>query len=362
MAALASVGYETAMAFGSKVSRLLSLGLLLFPCVWAGSADAHIDLNEPPMRDGNQKAGPCEGTERGTPTQFEAGSTITLSWTETIDHSGYYLISFDPDGDDFDGDGDGQMDYPASVSGGDEPSGNGDLVLLQIDDEGGNEFSAEVTLPDVACDDCTLQLIQNMGERTPLGNNPTAHLYFRCVDVVLVGGSGGGEGGSGGSATGGGGSGGMATGGMPAGGGAPGGVGNDPPLGGSGGDPMVPEPEGPPPSGQAGTGMVPGQPILPVTPLPPAGGGQPPVGAGGAGQPMTPPAPGPSTTSPAPGATPTMASVAPSASASGSATGSDGGGGDEGGCSVSPRAKDVDSSWLLLFAVAGLALGRRKSL
>src|SRR5690606_18874851 len=90
------------------------------------------------------------------------------------------------------------------VSGGDQPSGNGDLVLARIEDEPGtSDYSAEVTLPNLACDNCTLQLIQNMGERTPTMMAPTAHLYFRCADLVLTGGSFDGMGGMGGMGAGG---------------------------------------------------------------------------------------------------------------------------------------------------------------
>jgi hypothetical protein len=327
----------------------------------ASTASAHIDMSEPPMRGGNQKTSPCEGSERGEPTTFEAGSTITLSWTETVDHGGYYLISFDPDGDDFDGDGDGTADFPASVSGNDEPNGTGALVLKEIPDEGGMAFTTEVTLPNMACDACTLQLIQNMGERTPTEMNPTAHLYFRCADLVLTGGGGTGGAGSGG-ANGLGGFGGTVVlggaGGALAGTGGVLGVAGE---GGVGGAMLVPPAnDGGMPSSvpmPAGT-PAPAASPAPVT-TPPgmpnnaAGSGGQPAAAGGMSGLTAPPGPTPQS-SPSPAATP---------SPTGSATSDDGAddSAEEGGCfgSVSPQSSRYDATWSLLI-VAALALGNRR--
>jgi MYXO-CTERM domain-containing protein len=343
-------------------SRALHRWFLALSTLWVlhcftALASAHVDLDEPPMRGGDQKTGPCEGGQRGTPMEFEAGSTITVTWSETIDHPGYFLISFDPDGDDFDGDGDGEMDYPASVNGDDEPSGNGDLVLLEVEDTGGADFSAEVTLPNMACDNCTLQLIQNMGERTPMANNPTAHLYFRCADITLVGGDGGGEGGSGGE---------TASGGSPAGGaGGSLDMGGSPSDGGSGGDGMIgmggmpgPEPDVTvPPAGNAGSGMLP--PSNPITPVPTMSMSAPEPGPPTPGDvaPVSTPA---VTTTPMATATVT-GSTAPQPSTTTEST-TDDGGGEDSGCSVSPRPRrSAQGVWAMLgLAVVGLALGRRR--
>lgn len=318
------------------------LGFVSISAALTSQAHAHIDVTSVEPRGGNnsdQKTGPCPDLPRGEPVEFEAGSTMTLEWTETIDHDGNFVISFDPDGDDFDGDGDGNDDFPASFGGDDEASGNGDLVLIEIPDEGGSEHSAEVTLPSMACDNCTLQLIQNMGERTPTAGNPVAHLYFRCIDVVLVGGDGGNTGGSGGMAggsTGGAGLGGALLGGF---GGMMMGIAGQPDPGpvGAGGTPLV-APGGMPGAPPADTPPTPEpMPTTPATvaPMSPEPGQNPPAVPPAQADPAQ-----PMSSSSAPAAS---ASAPPGASATASASDADGGD-DDGGCSVSPKAPSPSSA------------------
>jgi hypothetical protein len=124
-------------------------------------------------------------------TDYVGGETITIAWTETINHQGFFVVSLDPDGEDFDGDGDGMPDYPAHPDYPDSGNGDGSLVLAQIDDDDMTR-TLDVTLPDIDCEDCTLQLVQMMGERMPTAENPLAYLYFRCADITITS-SGGGE-------------------------------------------------------------------------------------------------------------------------------------------------------------------------
>lgn len=94
-----------------------SLSVSVASLLLSSGALAHLDLTDPPQRGGDQKTGPCEGMERGdSPTTYMAGETVTIRWSETVEHeNGYFRISIDPDGDDFDGDGDGEDDKPASL-------------------------------------------------------------------------------------------------------------------------------------------------------------------------------------------------------------------------------------------------------
>lgn len=345
-----------------RVSTTL-LGFVSVSAALTSQAHAHIDVTNVEPRGGNnsdQKTGPCPDLPRGEPLEFEAGSTMTLEWTETVDHDGNFVISFDPDGDDFDGDGDGNDDFPASLGGNDEASGNGDLVLMVIPDEGGSEHSAEVTLPATACDNCTLQLMQNMGERTPTAGNPTAHLYFRCIDLVLVGGDGGNTGGSGGMAggsTGGGGIGGSLVGGFGgmmvgmAGQTEPGlvGVGGTTLVapGGMPGTPPLDPPTGPTPEPMPTTPAT-------VTPMSPEPGQNPPVVPPEQADPIPPTQPMSSNGAPA-----ASSSAPPSASTTASA--GDGNGGDDSGCSVSPKAASLSSAMGIfsLLALCTCLLRRR---
>ena len=110
----------------------------------------------------NIKSGPCGVARTNTPAVFKAGETITLQWESTIHHQGYFRIAFSPAGD----------------------AGFDQHVLLdniqEFDNRYTGEYSAQVTLPDEPCDDCTLQMIQVMLDRTPPTN------YYSCADIQLV--------------------------------------------------------------------------------------------------------------------------------------------------------------------------------
>lgn len=191
-------------------------------------ASAHIDMLQPLVgRSGDQKARPCEGKGRGPVYTFEPGATITLGVSEGIPHDSYFRIAFDNDGED-------SFKDPASI---DPINPNRDANSLLVTLSGGtgtggkcantpqdkcgmsdfcNVVSAtgatvlwdnldphlasattgswqwNVTLPDIECDNCTLQIIQVM-EDIP-GHGPydgDSDLYYRCVDIVLKRGAGG---------------------------------------------------------------------------------------------------------------------------------------------------------------------------
>lgn len=173
----------------------------------AGQAQAHIDLDQAGThlsRHGGAlfdiKTAPCgvAGTTRGTNIYtYKPGATITISIAEYIPHPGYFRIAFDDDGhNDF-------VD-PASVTGesgdcaGDPKCGpgmedycNNDTVLLDnLDRHSSTEgpYTWTVTLPNVECTNCTLQIIQVMEDldlhtRLPY---PGDDLYYQCIDLVLA--------------------------------------------------------------------------------------------------------------------------------------------------------------------------------
>ncbi|HEY8376243.1 MAG TPA: SCE4755 family polysaccharide monooxygenase-like protein [Nannocystis sp.] len=164
--------------------RRLSLSAFAFvlSTLAASPAAAHIALTDPPARRPDQKVGPC-GLGANDPrgpnvTVFKGGETITVRWTETVDHPGHYRISFDPDGqDDF-------VD-PAAY---DDYYTNDAVLVDQIPDKAGSNqmYEQQVTLPRMSCDNCTLQLVQVMTDKPPyqVGTND---LYYQCADIVLVG-------------------------------------------------------------------------------------------------------------------------------------------------------------------------------
>jgi hypothetical protein len=178
-------------------SVLLGLGWLSL----AGNASAHIELQSPLNRYSDIKAGdnkscPCGSgtTNRGCTkpeelsdpdrsadraTTFAPGDTIKVRFDEYVGHSGRFRIAFDPDGADLDHFNQNiLLDEP-------DPVGNeGNLGQ-------GSLWEFQVTLPDMTCDHCTLQLIQEMdGNTTDPVLDPRLRLragtYFQCADIVLA--------------------------------------------------------------------------------------------------------------------------------------------------------------------------------
>ena len=174
---------------GFKV--LLGLGIAL----WTFDAPAHIELDEPTVRDAEMKDSPCGGaSERTTDpskiTSFAPGEVVTVRWHETVPHPGYFRIAFSMDGVTF------PEDPPMSP----RPTVAFPVLAVIEKDLAETEYEAQVTMPDVECDTCTIQLIQYMEQHTP------PPWYYQCADIVLTD-DGGGAGTGGGSGSGGTGSG-----------------------------------------------------------------------------------------------------------------------------------------------------------
>jgi hypothetical protein len=136
----------------------------------SASASAHVRLDAPQRRYDDQKSGSCGrglGADGRTDrfSRFEPGETITMEWTETIDHEGSWVVSFDDDGAD---------------------EGDFEDNILHTEPDPRNEsnlaWSADVTLPDIECTNCTLRLVQIM---TTSPNPVPGDLYFQCADIVL---------------------------------------------------------------------------------------------------------------------------------------------------------------------------------
>ena len=209
------------------MSRKIPIGILgasfLATCV-ATSAHAHISLEQGGTHlsrygdgaSGNPSATvvlknpPCgkTGGTRGTHIYtYEPGQTITVSIVEYISHPSYFRIAFDNDGDD-------AFTDPASIKPIDPsrkcPDGPGDhcgtsdfyntpAVLPNMDDLNPHladssktpKYTWQVTLPNVECDNCTLQVIQVMeddlfhGPYDPTPGVGVPDVYHQCIDLVL---------------------------------------------------------------------------------------------------------------------------------------------------------------------------------
>ncbi len=166
--------------------------------VSAADANAHVRLIYPTSRhpvpdtedSSNVKDFPCgqAGDSRTTDpnriTVFEPGETITVHFRETVEHLGHFRIALDLDGQD-------DFEDPASVN---------DIELDPVlpvlvdgieDAVGPADYEQIITLPDVECENCTLQLMQIMSER------PAAPFYYQCADIAIRAGASSGMGGEG---------------------------------------------------------------------------------------------------------------------------------------------------------------------
>lgn len=166
----------------------------LLALVPAAPAAAHLHVTSPPSRHGasvleEPPCGVAGGTRSDNVSVFEPGRTIEVVWDEYIDHPGHYRIAFDADGDD-------DFVDPATMT---EMYSNDAVLLDGITDRdvSGDDtiYRVNVTLPDIECDNCTLQVIQVMYDKPPY-TIPGNDIYYQCADLVLrrTGGADGGPG------------------------------------------------------------------------------------------------------------------------------------------------------------------------
>jgi hypothetical protein len=341
-------------------STSISAGCFVALFLLCSNVLAHVQFSYPTPRrpgSGNEdiKNGPCGCSTDACPngdvrnpsrvTVLEPGETITVTFNETVNHPGFYRISFDEDGQD--------AFEPPPLSRSAIQTGTPTLPVLLDDIEDiedgmrSHMYEVEVTLPNVECENCTLQLIQVMVTDATW---PEEEIYFTCADIALRA-SGGGTGGAG--------AGGMSAGGMPGGGMSAGGTAGGGTAGGgsSAGGSSAGGTAGTLGAGGAGAGgMATGG----------AGSGAGGAPSGGAGM--------------ASGATGGMAAGMPGTgggpTAGAPATGGVGTGGvgtggsgnppisppaEEGGCTISPKSRPGGFAWLLLGAGVAAAARRRRA-
>lgn len=164
-----------------RLRHLAVLALLLA----AAPATAHVRLTAPTSRYGDEmKAGPCGrlgGVRSANVSTFAPGQVIEVTFDEIIDHPGYFRIAFDPAGQ-------AALGSPIYDPGGGTWSNPAGVTVLadRIPDAavGPTHGAVQVTLPDVECQACTLQLIQVMTDKPPFDGGDD--FYFQCADLVLL--------------------------------------------------------------------------------------------------------------------------------------------------------------------------------
>ena len=211
-------------SLGRLVRSVTGLTLL---ALFASTASAHIDLQPAGTHIAkydqgavgtDTKIGSCgnpDGVPTGAEYTYKPGETITVSMVEYIRHPGYFRIAFDDDGDDdfvdprwivaLDPDnrpGGCPIDSSDHCRRGDQATEgdffNNSTVLMDNLNPHGREtaqpsYTWEVTLPDIECDNCTLQLIQVMedpagtfhGVYNTTTQNDQNDVYHQCIAIVL---------------------------------------------------------------------------------------------------------------------------------------------------------------------------------
>eukprot|EP01104_Vermistella_antarctica_P011076 TRINITY_DN3047_c0_g1_i1.p1 TRINITY_DN3047_c0_g1~~TRINITY_DN3047_c0_g1_i1.p1 ORF type:complete len:638 (+),score=128.71 TRINITY_DN3047_c0_g1_i1:114-1916(+) len=160
------------MSFPKSFSSLIILVCaLLVAASIPTSVYAHTRWTFPVPRDNraDYKAGPCGAQVPGQgPSNTIQPGTLEVAWEETINHPGWFRIAL-------------------SVA---PDTGFDDLVLedcIPHNSEGSTPrlYSMEVTIPDIDCTECALQIIQVMTDK-PLINGKTQD-YFSCSNIVITG-------------------------------------------------------------------------------------------------------------------------------------------------------------------------------
>lgn len=179
---------------------VLALVLLLVPV----ATQAHFKLLAPASwliedeRGDPQKAAPCGGTNTdfGKPswsvTQATGGSALHIRVQETIFHPGHYRVALavnsptelpvDPKATTMDTDR-GPRSVSAEIMSPVQPPVLADGLFMH-QAKADSPFETDVTLPNINCRRCTLQVIQFMEQHAV--NNPGMFTYHHCATVQIT--------------------------------------------------------------------------------------------------------------------------------------------------------------------------------
>jgi hypothetical protein len=168
---------------------------------------AHFKLLEPASwliesdRGDPQKAGPCGGsnTDWGKPsymvTKAVGGSKLHLKIQETIYHPGHYRVALavnsptelplDPEVATRDGER-GPQSVSAKIQNPPQAPVLADGLFVHAERPTGTmaPFETDVTLPNISCRKCTLQVVQFMAEHG--FNNPGGYSYHHCAELQIT--------------------------------------------------------------------------------------------------------------------------------------------------------------------------------
>jgi len=122
-----------------------------------------------------EKTAPCgsfpPSADSANRTTLKPGAKLTISWEETIQHTGHFRIAFSPDG--INGfDSNILMDNIPDTQNG---------STNYTDSTTYHQFSQVITVPTTLCETCALQVIQVMIDNHP--QTPTN--YYSCADIRI---------------------------------------------------------------------------------------------------------------------------------------------------------------------------------
>ena len=187
-----------------KASTRLGLVSAILVGLVPAVTHAHFKLIEPASwliednRGDPQKAGPCGGTnaDYGKPSyivsQAVGGSRLHVRVQETVYHPGHYRVALavnspselplDPKATTMESDR-----GPRSVSGEIQSPVQMPVLadgLFVHDAKVETPFETDVTLPNISCKRCTLQVVQFMAEHGV--NNPGMFTYHHCAAIQIT--------------------------------------------------------------------------------------------------------------------------------------------------------------------------------
>ncbi len=181
--ALLTVGLTAVSSTGQAHFRLLA------PASWI----EENQLGDP------QKAGPCGGTnsDYGKPTyavtDVKGGSLLHVKVQETVYHPGHYRVALavnsptelplDPKATTMTDDKGRVMSVSAEVMSPVAPPVLAD-GLFQHSEKTTTPFETDVTIPNINCKSCTLQVVEFM-EQHPI-NNPGNFTYHHCAVLHIT--------------------------------------------------------------------------------------------------------------------------------------------------------------------------------
>jgi hypothetical protein len=158
-------------------------------------AAAHVRITSPTPRSSTSlKERHCgaAGSTRAHVQTMRPGSSLHLVWDEYIEHPGWFRVAFQKTGDVFEvpSPSNGPMgtgaasNYPTENLTGMTDAATGSLIIADRIAHG--TLSLDITLPNVECNNCTLQLTQMMTDKPPYTADASSNdIYYACVDLVL---------------------------------------------------------------------------------------------------------------------------------------------------------------------------------